>query len=79
MKPNRKRVRDIGFYVLIAVIVIAVVYTMNLDSKVNEVSSYSDLADLFENEKVESFRTEGNTIILQVRTGNPDDPIEELC
>jgi cell division protease FtsH len=51
---------------------------MNLDSKVNEVSSYSDLADLFENEKVESFRTEGNTIILQVRTGNPDDPIEEL-
>ena len=78
MKPNRKRVRDIGFYVLIAVIVIAVVYTMNLDSKVNEVSSYSDLADLFENEKVESFRTEGNTIILQVRTGNPDDPIEEL-
>ena len=78
MKPNRKKVRDIGFYVLLAVIIIAIVYTMNLDSKVNEVSSYSDLADLFENEKVESFRTEGNTIILQVRTGNPDDPIEEL-
>ena len=77
MKPNRNRVRDIGFYVLLAVIIIAIVYTMNLDSKVNEVSSYSDLADLFENEKVESFRTEGNTIILQVRTGNPDDPIIE--
>ena len=77
MKPNRKKVRDIGFYVLLAVIIIAIVYTMNLDSKVNEVSSYSELADLFENEKVESFRTEGNTIILQVRTGNPVDPVEE--
>ena len=78
MKPNRNRIRDIGFYVLLAVIIIAIVYTMNLDNKVNEVSSYSELADLFETEKVESFRTEGSTIILQVRTGNPSEPLEEL-
>ena len=77
MKPNRNRTRDIGFYVLLAVIVIAIIFTINTDSKVDQLDSYSELVDLFENEKVQSFKTEGNTIILQIRTGKPIEPTEE--
>ena len=69
MKPNRNRTRDIGFYVLLMVILIAVIYTMTGDAKDNQVENYSDLVTLFEEEKVESFTTEGNQIILKVRTG----------
>ena len=69
MKPNRKRTRDLGFYVLLMVILIAVIVTMTKDTKSNEIKYYSELVDLFQEEKVEFFATEGNTIILKVRTG----------
>ena len=78
MKPNRNRTRDIGFYVLLMVILIAVIYTMTGDSKANQVENYSDLVTLFEEEKVESFTTEGNMIILKVRTGDEVKPTEEM-
>ena len=77
MKPNRNRTRDLGFYVLLIVIMIAVIFTMTEDTKTKQVEKYSDLVDLFQQEKVESFRTEGDTIILKVRTGNADAPTEE--
>ena len=78
MKPNRNRTRDIGFYVLLMVILIAVIYTMTGDTKANQVENYSDLVTLFEEEKVESFTTEGNLIILKVRTGDEVKPTEEM-
>ena len=78
MKPNRNRTRDIGFYVMLMVILIAVIYTMTGDSKGSQVENYSDLVTLFEEEKVESFTTEGNMIILNVRTGDEVKPIEEM-
>ncbi len=77
-KPNRSRARDLGFYVLLMVILLAVIFSMTRDADANEVESYSDLADLFLEEKVQSFETEGNTIILKVRTGDPVEPIEEM-
>ena len=77
MKPNRNRTRDIGFYVLLAVIVIAVVFTINSDTKTNSLDSYSELVDLFEKEKIQSFKTEGNTILLEIRTNDPMNPTEE--
>ncbi len=78
MKPKRNRTRDLGFYVLMMVILIAVVFTMTRDTSVNEIKKYSDLVDLFKEEKVESFITEGNKIILMVRTGDEVKPTTEM-
>ena len=74
---NPKRARDLGFYVLLIAIMIAVIFTMTGNKDTKELKNYSDLVDLFQKEKVKSFTTEGNTIILQVRTdGEP--PTEEM-
>ena len=78
MKPNRSRSRDLGFYVLLIVILVAIIFTMTNDKKANEVENYSDLIDLFKQEKVQSFTTEGDTIILTVRTGDEAIPTEEM-
>ena len=78
MKPNRNRTRDLGFYVLLMVILIAVIYTMTGDTKDRQVENYSDLVTLFKEEKVESFVTEGNTLILKVRTGDEVKPTEDM-
>lgn len=72
MKPQRNRTRDLGFYILIMVIMIAVIFTMTRDTGSNKIENYSDLVDLFSEEKVQAFRTEGNTIILELRTDEED-------
>ena len=77
MKPKRNRARDIGFYVLLAVIIIAIVFTLNSDTKKDQLDSYSELVDLFEKEKIQSFKTEGNTILLEIRTNDPMEPEEK--
>ena len=77
MTPKKNRSRDIGFYVLLLLIMVAVIFTMTRDTEPASVENYSELADLFTQEKVQSFTTEGNKIILQVRTGNTDEPVEE--
>ena len=79
MKPQRNKARDIGFYVLLAVILVAIIFTISDDTSTgNKVDKYSDLVDLFQAEKVQSFTTEGSTIVLQVRTDDPDLPTEEM-
>ena len=75
---NSKRARDLGFYVLLIAIMIAVIFTMTGNSDAKQLKNYSDLVDLFEAEKVQSFTTEGNTIILQVRTDSGEPPTEEM-
>ncbi len=75
---NSKRARDLGFYVLLIAIMIAVIFTMTGNTDTKELKNYSDLVDLFENERVQSFTTEGNTIILEVRTENGEPPTEEV-
>ena len=77
MKPDRNRTRDLGFYVLLMIILIAVIFTMTKDGDANKLENYSDLVALFENEQVQSFTTEGKTIILNVRTGDELMPVEE--
>jgi len=57
---------------------VAVIFTMTRESKANEIENYSELVDLFEAEKVQSFKTEGNTIRLNVRTGDSENPTEEM-
>ena len=71
MKPNRNRTRDLGFYVLLIVLLIATIFTMTKGDK-EEPMVYSDLVDLFKEEKVKSFVTEGTDIILKLRTGETD-------
>ena len=79
MKSNPKRIRDLGFYVLLVVIMIAVVFTMGQETKAEEIKNYSELIDLFENEQVKSFKTEGtDVIILEVRTDDPAKPTKEM-
>ncbi len=77
MKPNRNRTRDFGFYALLMVILVAIIFTMTRDAAPNRVESYSELVGLFKNEKVQSFVTEGSDIILKVRTGDPVEPTVE--
>ena len=66
MKHNRNRARDVGFYALILVILLATVFSLTSQ---NEPATllYSDVVELFKQEKVESFRTEGNALILNLR------------
>ena len=70
MKPQRNRARDIGFYVLILVILACTIFTLTQGSK-GEQLSYSELYDLFVNEKVKSFVYDGtdNVVVLEIRDG----------
>ena len=78
MKPNRNRSRDLGFYVMMLVILVAIIFTMTREAEPNSIKSYSELVDLFNEEKVQSFVTEGTNIILTVRTGDEYAPTEEM-
>ena len=68
MKPERNRSREIGFYALILVVLAATIFSM-LGGKKQVETTYSDLADLFREEKVQSFITRGDEIELHLRTG----------
>ena len=77
MKPERNRGREIGFYVLILVILAATIFSM-LGGKKQTETAYSDLADLFRAEKVQSFVTRGDEIELHLRTGEKDAEGKEI-
>ncbi len=66
MKKNRRQARDIGFYMLILVILIATVLTMTSQNKQSSVVSYYEVRKLFENEKVESFTATSEELILNL-------------
>ena len=76
MKSNRNRARDLGFYVLLLVIMVAVIFAMTRTESPEQVHNYSDLVDLFQQEKVKSFEytstASGSAIILEVRTGETE-------
>ena len=74
MKPQRNRARDLGFYVLIIIILIGVVYTMTKPSTPVKELNYSDVVDLFRNEQVESFVIEGSNIKLHLKGAADDEP-----
>ena len=74
MKPQRNRARDIGFYVLIMVILLAVIYTMLTPSQPQEQLTYSDVVEMFYNEEVDSFVVEGSTLIITPKGAGENDP-----
>ncbi len=67
MKKNRNQARDIGFYVLILVILMATVFTMTSQPDTSRDVKYSEIIDLFNKEQVEYFETVGNEITLTLR------------
>ena len=66
-KPKRNRARDIGFYALLVVILLAVILTMNSGNQQSANIPYSEVRDLFLQEKVKSFAAEGNVLHLTLR------------
>jgi len=67
LKPNRKQARDIGFYVLISVILMATIFAMTSQPTTSPEVTYSDIRNLFTNEQVESFKTVGNELTMNLR------------
>ena len=59
--PDRNRARQIGFYVLISLLLVATIWAMTR-SNTPDTLKYSDVIYLFENGKVEKFAidTDGN-------------------
>ncbi len=69
-KPGKNRARDIGFYALLIVILLATIFTMNLGGKKSTNVPYSEARDYFLREQVESFVAEGNKLTLVLKNGD---------
>ena len=72
MKPQRNRARDIGFYVLILLILVATVFSMTKNTQ-TKTYKYSEIYDLFKQEKVESFYVEGTNLVITLKDGETAD------
>ena len=66
MNTKKNKSRDIGFYVLIFVILIAIIFIL-FSSKSSEKMTYSEIRDLFENEQVSSFVIEDRVLTMNLR------------
>ena len=66
-KPGKNKARDIGFYALLLVILIATIFTMSNNETTPGTVGYSELRDLFINEQVDSFVAEGNIITAYLK------------
>ena len=62
---NNKRIRDIGFYALILVVLVATVVTLFGGSGLT--LKYSQIVDLFEQKQVEAFSVKGSRLTLLLR------------
>lgn len=54
MKPDKNRARGIGFYLLIGVIILAVIFYLTTPAEQKEYT-YSEIEELFRQEQVKSF------------------------
>ena len=66
MKPQRNRARDIGFYVLILVLLACTLFTLLNQEPENELS-YAQVKDLFKEEKVQEFTYTGSKNLLEMK------------
>ena len=66
MNNKKKKPFDIGFYILIVIVELAVIF-MLMSGGEKETMRYSDMRHLFEQEKVESFTVEGTTLTMYLR------------
>ena len=65
-QPPNKRARDLGFYALVLVILLALIFSLTNSGKA-DVPTYSEVIDLFRNQQVESFELSGNELYLYLR------------
>ena len=77
MKKNRNQARDIGFYALILVILLATVWSMTSQPDTTGTVKYSEIVELFQKEQVESFSTVGDKITLKLREPYNDNETVE--
>jgi cell division protease FtsH len=68
-KPGKNKARDIGFYALILVILLATIFSLNQSSTTSSSIPYSQVKDLFLQEKVDSFTADGNVLTLTLKDG----------
>ena len=68
MKPRKISPRDLGFYILILVILISVVYLLatSADIPSTEIENYSEVRRLFENGDVEYFSIEDGVLTMRL-------------
>lgn len=71
MKPQRNRTRDIGFYILILVLLACTVFTLLGGGEESDLS-YAQVKDLFKQEKVQEFTYNGTKNILQMKVKDAD-------
>ena len=72
LKPNNNnRGRNLGFYLLIAVIAMALMYTLLGTSEAKKLE-YSEIKQLFVEKKVKSFVMEDNKLTLELREKDED-------
>ena len=72
MKPDKNRARGIGFYLLIGVIILAVIFYLTTPAEQKEYT-YSEIEELFRQEQVKSFCLEGDELTLNLYS--PDSAI----
>ncbi len=63
---NNRRARDIGFYALALILLLATVFTLTGGNRSVELT-YSQVIDMFEDQQVESFTVSGNELYLYLR------------
>ncbi len=68
MTQKPKKRRDLGFYILILVLLLSVVYLLTGRDSNSADLVYSDVIRLFQTGQVESFVVEGDTLYLSLRT-----------
>ena len=78
-KPGKNKARDIGFYALLIVILLAAIFSMNSSRQNNTDADYSEVRDLFLQEKVDSFVAEGNTLTLYLKPDASGDQETVTC
>ena len=82
MKPIRNRTRDLAFYAVLLIIMVGVIVAMTRSEAPEKVKSYSELVDLFQQEKVKSFYTSpestGTVLYLELRTDDPEKKTYDL-
>jgi len=78
-KPGKNKARDIGFYALLIVILLATIFSMTSSKQPSEDLDYSEVRDLFLQEKVESFVAEGDVLTLYLKPDANGDQEVVTC
>lgn len=76
MNTKKNKGRDIGFYVLLLVLVVCIIFTMTRSDDSKDLS-YADVIQLFKDEKVESFEYDGSSDELTMKVRQKDGKTKE--